>query len=309
MIVIDGYRDFPKKEKGLALSIGNFDGIHEGHQALIRALKKQALIKRLPTAIYTFDPHPKSIVGKEKRNFLLTPRKPKIALLEKYQIDYLIIEKFDLSFSQIEKDAFLNDIILGALNAQLIIVGQNFRFGSKGAGDTRFLQTFVADKKVLFIEFPPLKTNEEIVSTSNIRSLIRLGKMESVKALLGRNYSIGGQVIRGQGLGATIGVPTANIDYANYLLPQKGVYEATAIFQGKKYRAVLNVGRRPTLPENILSLEVHLLDFSKSIYGQELQIEFLRYLRPEQKFDSLEALKQQIQKDIEWVRFHLVQEK
>ncbi|HHW32312.1 MAG TPA: bifunctional riboflavin kinase/FAD synthetase [Clostridiaceae bacterium] len=287
-----------KQQTGVGL--GNFDGLHIGHMALINTLIAESKKSGLTSLVYTFSRHPEDVIAKENSTPIITTVQKKSELLAKTSLDYLCFDEFDECFSKMEPEDFIKNIIIGTLNAKLAVVGFNYRFGHKGKGNPDMLRD-IGNKYNLKVEvIPPIKVNDEIVSSTLIRTNIFNGNMEKVSSLLGRNYSIRGKVGKGRHVGSQLGFPTANIyPEKTIALPKYGVYITVTKINGKEYQSITNVGMAPTFGlQKKVSVETFIFDFNDDVYQKEAEIFFLSQLREERKFNSVEELVEQINKDI-----------
>ena len=295
--VFEGHLEASDQLRGSFVAIGNFDGLHLGHQALIQKTIEKAKEKGALSAVYTFSPHPKQAA-------LLMTREQKIKGLEKLGVQAVVIEPFTEQFAKISPEDFLKKVLLNGLGVSGVAVGANFKFGHQAKGDLALLKALEA-KGVEVLVVDAVKVGDEVCSSTLIRQKIFSGKVEEAAKLLGRLYLLEGIVVHGQGRGAGIGFPTANLLTKQEVLPGKGVY-VTRVSGGeipKKFLAVTNVGSRPTFDnDGVLSIETHLLDFSGDLYGQNLEISFVKKIRDEKKFNSVDELKAQIREDVETAR-------
>lgn len=287
--------------KPTGVGLGNFDGLHIGHMALIDKLIKESELNSLDSVVYTFSKHPENIIRKELFTPLITSTHKKVELLEKTRLNYLYFEKFDENFSRMQPEEFVKDILVGKFNMRLAVAGFNYRFGYRGQGDTELLHKMGNELGFKVIVIEPIMLEEEVVSSTRIRSYILEGDMDRVFAFLGRHYSVAGKVEKGRRVGNTIGFPTANIYPEEYLvLPSNGVYITKTLIDGKMHPSISNIGNNPTFGGlDKISVETYILDFEKSIYGKEIEVFFISKLRGEIKFDSVKELTDQIEKDIE----------
>lgn len=290
---------------GGVLVIGNFDGVHHGHQHIIEKAKKIAKEKKTLCGVLTFAPHPRQVFQENTEAFRLTSDEQKIQLIQETGVDFLLIQKFDLVFSRWEAEEFVERILTKALNISHVVVGENFTFGYRRKGTTSYLE-HLGQKNGFEVEIvkPLENSNGKTYSSSHIRSLIKAGKIKDVKDLLGRYWDIESVVVSGDQRGREIGFPTANIELNDYIVPAYGVYFVSVqskLWQGIKW-GVANVGVRPTVGGNKLLLEVHLLDENVNCYDQALHVSFLDYIRSEKKFDCFDDLKKQIEKDCHQAR-------
>ncbi|WP_261132902.1 bifunctional riboflavin kinase/FAD synthetase [Bacillus sp. Marseille-Q3570] len=285
-----------------AMAIGYFDGIHLGHQKVIMAAKHIACEAGLDSAVMTFDPHPSVVLGRgQAEKAHITPIEDKRSLIEAMGIDRLYIVNFSKAFASLTPQQFVDDFIIG-LNVKHVIAGFDFSFGKKGEGTMETLP-FHSREQFKHTVVDKVSVEDEKVSSTLIRTLIRSGEVEKIPKYLGRQYTIKGTVIHGDHRGHTIGFPTANIDPADsYILPEIGVYAVRMEVNGEWYEGVCNIGYKPTFndekPENP-SVEVHLFSFDSSIYGEVVEVEWHHNIRKEKKFSSIDELKEQISMDIE----------
>jgi riboflavin kinase/FMN adenylyltransferase len=287
-----------KKER-IGLTIGNFDGLHLGHQQLISEVKKRCLADNLKTAVMTFVPHP-LVVLQAKTGFLLNTYEEKRELFKSQGVDYLIEINFNRDFSTQSAESFINDIVLGSGNIGHLFLGYDFTFGANKSGDYELARSLCAGQRVEVTSLDGLLSGEEPISSTAIREALSAGKIESAHKLLGRNYSLSGRIIKGAGRGKLIGFPTANLSYDPVrLVPAKGVYSTLTHVSDMVFKSVTNIGVNPTFDGTDLSVETHILDFDRDIYGEKISVEFLLRLRDEQKFSDVNELIDQIKKDID----------
>ncbi len=284
------------------LTVGTFDGVHLGHRKIIARLHDLAKATKGESVIFTFDPHPRKIVAPSETNLrLLTTLEEKIALFEQSGIDHLIIYPFTPEFAQLTYEEFVEQILVGQIHTQTLVVGYDHKFGKGRQGDFELLKN-CADRLGFQIEkLDVLLMNESNISSTKIREAIQVGNFDIANAYLGYPFTLHGTVVEGQRLGRQIQFPTANIEASDpdKIIPGYGVYAVKAIVLNRTYLGMLNIGSRPTVNNNAdhRSIEVHLLNFDSDIYGEHLELVFYRKLREEQKFDSLDALKEQLAKD------------
>lgn len=279
------------------LTIGNFDGVHLGHQALLADLIRLARQDNTRSVLLSFSPNPKVFFSGEKGFYLSTPGE-KTALLSRLGIDDVLIIAFERKLANMAATDFMAELTR-RINLKGLVVGEDFVFGHNRQGTTEVLAEFCEKQGIPFVVFPELMMDGEPVSSTRIRRALNDGKVDEARRLLGRPYAMCAKVISGEQIGKSIGVPTANLELdPDKFLPKSGVYATIAHLREKDYPAVTNVGVRPTFSEQeIVSVETLILDFNDDIYGEELRVEFIQCLRPEQKFDSVQALTQQIEKD------------
>lgn len=288
-----------RKNIPTVIALGYFDGIHLGHQKLIKAAVKIAQNMNIKSAVYTFNTHPLSVLSPEKVPKLLLPNNKKIEIIQSLGIDYLVFSNFTRNIMTKTPDKFVKEILVDQFNMKHVVIGFNYKFGYKGTGTPELLKTLGKKYGFAVTVIEPVKEQGTIVSSTNIRKLIENGDMQTTKDYLGHFYSISGKVIRGKGLGKTISIPTANltIDH-NLAIPKIGVYKTSVKYNNKKYSAVTNIGYNPTFINHPYSIETHIINLSHDIYNQEIEIFFIKRIRSEKKFNSLDELVSQVKKDI-----------
>ena len=282
------------------LLIGNFDGLHLGHQKLFNVAKKYKKKFKLKVGVITFEPMPKMYFNKKLKNFRISNVSQKIKILEKLGIDFLIIKKFDKKFSKIKSHSFIKQILYNKLDAKYIFVSNNFRFGNKREGDVNQLAKYEKNYKYKIVKPKPYKLKNKIISSTFVRKLLFNGKIELANKLLNRNWSIKGIVVKGRQMGKTIGFPTCNIDIKDYVLAKPGVY-AVKIYQKNNnfsLKGIANLGYRPTFNQKKILLEVHIFNYYGNLYNKHLNIEFINFIRKEKKFKNINQLKKQINLDL-----------
>ena len=284
----------------VCLAIGVFDGVHLGHQQIIRQTIADARQHDAFALVVTFDQHPNTIVAPEKVPPLIYSLPQKLRAIEALGADALLMLRFDKTFSEQTGEQFIRSLALDLGKIQSICVGADFVFGHKRSGNVALLKTLGAELSFTVHGIAAVALDGQPVSSTRIREAIRAGDFDSASQMLGRAYSVAGKIVHGEQLGHKLGFPTANLDVSGLLLPPNGVYAAHATVGGKSFRAVLNIGNRPTVNQPVpqLRVEVHLLDFSDDIYGQEMEVTFAAKLRDEKKFSSTDALREQIARDI-----------
>lgn len=283
----------------LCVSIGVFDGVHLGHREVILAGLRDARDSGVPCAVLTFDRHPLALLRPEQAPPMLSTLGERLRLFEMIGVDMTVVVPFDREFASQSPDEFLDRVLLNALNARRIVVGHDFRFGKDRQGDTVWLNEHLPTRVVA-----PVQMDGERVSSSRIRALVAEGKVEAAERLLGRRFSLEGFVIPGKQLGSSLGMPTANLALAEgVVLPANGIYAGLARFGGEVFPAAISVGNRPTVPDAGFAVEAHLVDYSGGVlYGRAMRLEFARRLRNEERFDSVDAMLVQMQRDVEEVR-------
>jgi riboflavin kinase / FMN adenylyltransferase len=295
-----------------AIALGNFDGIHCGHRQVIEpvlAAREQAVL-RLYATVVSFSPHPREFFSKQPLA-LLSPFEERIALLEQTGVDQLMVLPFDQELANLSPAEFVQQILVEQLQAKHISVGKDFRFGHRRAGNADLLQQLAAQQGIEVTQVSLQTLDGERISSSAIRQALAQGDIQTTSQLLGRPYRLIGKVVKGQQVGRTIGFPTANLQLpSNKLVPAQGVYGVRVsgkdINQGDAIAGVMNIGNRPTVNGLEQTIEVHILDWQGDLYGQELTVELLEFIRSEQRFPSLDALKEQISADCAIARQRLV---
>ena len=290
--------------ENIALAIGFFDGIHIGHQKVLKKMLEVAEHNDLKKAVMTFDPHPSVVLNPEKkRTTYLTPITDKVEAIEKLGVDYCFVVNFSSSFADVSADEFVEQYFIRN-HVKAVIAGYDFSFGKYGKGNMASLQENDYPFSVHVVSKQTLEEDIKI-STTNIRTSLELGEVEACTLALGRPYVIKGMVVQGEKRGRTIGFPTANVEPSDeYVLPRNGVYAVTLLIKSrnKVYEGVCNVGVKPTFHDSSVSqvsIEVNIFDFEESIYGERVEVFWHHFIRPEQKFNGIDALVEQISKDKE----------
>ena len=282
-----------------AVAIGIFDGVHLGHRVLLGKARELAAAEKLESVVYTFNPHPAQVLVPAKAPPLIEPIEIRLERFAGMGLDVALVERFSAKFAATSPQVFAEEILVGRLKARHVVVGEGFTFGAGGKGTTEELARRLASRGATLHAIAPVLVDNERVSSTRIREHVRHGDMERAAALLGRPYTLTGLVMRGLRRGRELGFGTANLAPENELLPANGVYAALATGPIGTYRAVVNIGMTPTFGSNTLKIEAHLLDFdNRTLYGTTLAVEFIERLREERKFDSADALKAQILRDI-----------
>ncbi len=297
----NGYLIAKAHLQGAALAIGNFDGVHLGHVALLERAKFHARELGTRSAVYTFSPHPSRVLQKTEPPPLISTEEQKLQSIAHFGVDAAIIEAFTPDLAKVSADDFILQILWDALHVKAVVVGANFRFGHKAQGDVGLLQALLEPRDVIVDVVEPITIEGAVCASSTIRALVAAGDVAQAAKLLGRPYALSGTVVRGAGRGRTIGVPSANLEMQQELVPGVGVYATRVTLNGHK-EALLgatNVGHRPTFGvDAAIYIETHVLNFTGDVYGQNMSVEFLRKIRDEKKFASADALKAQIAQDI-----------
>ena len=296
------YKNFNvnRTHRGSIILIGNFDGLHLGHQKLFKLAKNFKKKFALKVGVLTFEPMPKMFFYKDLKNFRISNQKQKISLLQRFDVDFVVIKKFDKKFSKTKSTSFIKNVLSSKLNAKFIFVSNNFRFGNKREGNLKQLIRYEHLYKYKIIKPKPLYKYKKIISSSLIRRLLQNGKLNQANKFLNREWSIEGKVQKGRQLGKKIGFPTANINIKDYILAKPGVYAVKVKKQNDKkfIKGIANLGYRPTFNQKKILLEVHLFNFSGNLYNKYLTINFLKFIRKEKKFKNINQLKKQIRIDL-----------
>jgi riboflavin kinase/FMN adenylyltransferase len=300
--IIKLYNNFKIKNqhKNSIILIGNFDGLHTGHQKLFNIAKNYKKKYSLKIGVLTFEPMPKMYFNDNLKNFRISSQQQKINYLNKLKVDFVITKKFDKKFSKTKSITFIKEIIGKKLNPRFIFVSNNFRFGNKREGNVRELIKYEKQYNYKIVKPQPSLVKKKVISSSLIRKYLQNGKLKDANKLLKRNWSIIGKVQKGKQLGKKIGFPTANIDIKDYILAKPGVYvvKVQKLNSLNYIRGIANLGYRPTFNGKKVLLEIHLFNFSGNLYNKYLTVEFLKFIRSEKKFKNVDQLKKQIKIDL-----------
>ncbi|MCC8366963.1 bifunctional riboflavin kinase/FAD synthetase [Xenorhabdus sp. PB61.4] len=308
MELIRGIHNIRARHHGCVLTIGNFDGVHRGHQALLKHLKQEGLRLGLPTMVMIFEPQPLEVFVADKAPARLTRLRDKIKYLSQYGVDYLLCVKFDRNFAANSPEAFVSRLLVEKLGVKFLAVGDDFRFGKNRLGDFHYLQQ--AGKQYGFdvASTDSFCDSGLRISSTAIRQSLQHDDLTLAETLLGHPYSISGRVVHGNRLGRTIGFPTANLPLKRLVAPVKGVYAVEVYGLGDTpLPGVANIGNRPTVSGQGQQLEVHLIDTQMDLYGRHIDVVLRKKLRDEQRFASLDVLKQQIANDVVSAREYFLQ--
>ena len=288
----------------LFLAIGVFDGVHRGHQAVISTSADHARAARGTPVVVTFDPHPEKVLRPQSAPHLLSATQHKIALIQALGVDHLLIIPFNQEFAATEPENFVEQLVTHSKPLREICVGHEWSFGKNRRGNLELLKRLGAKFNFGVIGVPQIKANDEVVSSTAIRQAIEKGDFARAAAMLGREYTILGTVTSGDSLGKKIGFPTANLSAHNEQFPPNGVYAAVARLTDGMHLGVVNLGVRPTVAgaKSERVLEIHLFDFNREIYGKDVEVRFVKFLRPEKKFENVDALVAQIRRDVDQAR-------
>lgn len=288
--------------RGVVVALGNFDGVHLGHREVVRRAVEEARARGVEAVVATFDPHPRSVLRPAEEPGLLTTLEQRRELLLELGADRVEVIRFDLELSLKSPEEFVREVLVGRLGADVVVVGENFRFGHKAAGDVGDLARLMNEAGGEAVAVP-VRGEGGGISSTRIRQLLAAGEVREAAALLGRPYALRGRVAVGDGRGRTIGVPTANVvPDARVVVPARGVYAGYALFNGNRYAACTNVGVAPTFGPRESRVESHLLGFDGNLYGRVVDVEFVERIRDETKFSGVEELVARIRRDVEEAR-------
>lgn len=299
MKVFQGSKQFPKSLRNPVVALGNFDGVHLAHQKMFQVARQEAKRLRGSALAYTFDPHPVQVLAESSAPPMINTLSQKLELLSEQKLKAVVVEPFDHRFAHMEAGEWFEKILLHRLHAKGVVAGYDFTFGVKRSGTVETLHHLCEAFKIHCTILEAQTLGDTLISSTQIRRFIFQGEMERASALLGHPYFIDGTVIQGVGRGSRIGIPTANLEVENTLLPARGVYACRAKVGMRRYGAVTNIGFNPTFGGESLSVETHLLRFRKKLYGKKLRLFFVKKIREERTFSSAEDLVSQIKKDIE----------
>jgi len=292
--------DIPEFYKNSALAIGNFDGVHKGHQEVFKKTKSFAKMKKINFGVLTFEPLPVMFFNKKIKNFRLNSEKQKMEFFEKNKIDFVVKIKFNRRFSKTSAGNFIKKIIYKKISPRLITVSNNFKFGKNREGDVNLLKKFSKIYNYTLLNINPFKCFGKIVSSTKIRKYLKSGKIDLASKLLSRTWFIEGRVMKGKKIGRKLGYRTCNINVKNYILPRLGIYSVKVLIENKvkKYGVVAYLGSRPTFSGKDIFLEVNIFGLSKNLYKKKLKIYFLKFLRGDKKFKNSAGLIKQMNKDV-----------
>ncbi len=315
MEIILGIDRITKPFVNPVVTLGNFDGVHLGHQKIFERVTAEASKIGGEAIVITFEPHPLRILSPDRCPPLLASFRKKMMLIEASGIQKVLCIEFSRSFSELSPFEFVKEILVEKVKARKVIVGYNYHFGSGKKGDVQGLMDMAGQFNVDVEVVPPLKIGDTVVSSSKIRQLLKGGRVEDASRLLGRDYLVVGRVVEGARRGRTLGFPTANLEISDELYPKEGVYAVQVTWRRRTFNGLANVGFNPTFltaeggTKGQFSLEVHILDFDGDIYGEEIQVHFRRRIRDELRFNSASLLVDRIKKDIEWAKENVFKER
>jgi riboflavin kinase/FMN adenylyltransferase len=300
MQIFRHFEHLPAAGRGASIAIGNFDGVHRGHQALLARAKEEGKKVGAKLGALIFEPHPQEFFKPDGPRFRLTPFRAKARLLENYGTDILYALHFDKALASLTAEQFVEKVLIEGLRVRHIVVGADFQFGKGRTGNVQLLKALSAPHGFSVTEFEPVGAgSEHKISSTRIRELLHEGKPDEAARLLGHWWTVEGRVEHGDARGRTLGFPTANVSLEGTLEPALGIYAVRVEVAGRRYGGAANYGRRPTFDKKDVLLEVHIFDFNADIYGQQIVVEFVSFLRPELKFASAEELTIQIAADCE----------
>ena len=289
-----------EKYKGSAIAIGNFDGVHKGHQKVFKYAKKFAIKNKLSFGVLTFSPLPMMFFNKQIKNYRLTSEVQKFKLFKKYGVDFVTNINFNKTFSKISAENFIRKILYKRINPKLIFVSNNFKFGNKRKGNVNLLKKFGKKYNYRLLKIDPYKFKKKIISSTRIRKCLQKGNIGLANILLSRIWFIDGRVKKGKKLGRKLGYRTCNISIKNYVLPKAGIYSVKVLIGNKNkfYDGIAYLGSRPTFGGKEIFLEANIFGIKKNLYKKKLRIYFIKFIRKDQKFKNSEKLIKQMNKDV-----------
>lgn len=290
---------YRRTEKGVGVGLGNFDGLHLGHAALIEALKNKCAERAIPSVVYTFANHPNNVLFPETPTSLIVTNTQKTALMKGMGVDGVFFEHFDKKYAAATPEQFVKEILVDKLNAKVVVTGQNYSFAHKGSGTPELLEKLGEKYGFETVVIPHVNIDGQVVSSTLLRSIIKSGEIEKYPLYTGRRYSLPGIVEQGRRVGKSLGFPTANIlPREGFALPESGVYITETMIGGKYYGGITNVGNNPTFELKKTTVETHLFDYNECLYGQNIEVFFNKRVRGEIKFSSPEELSARVMQDI-----------
>lgn len=302
MKIVKGSLHFRTASKYPVVTLGNYDGVHKGHQKIVKATVKAAKAHRGKSILYTFYPHPARFLSPELAPRMLQTMEQKAEMLEGLGLDIMMVEPFTKALSKLSAVEFFKKILVERIGAKEIIVGYDFTFGAHRSGSIDDLQRLSASHGIRFHVVEAVFSKESLLSSTHIRKLVEKGEMESAEDMLGRPYALSGKVIRGRGIGKELGFRTANLKTANELIPPPGVYITETMFGKKIHRSATNIGYNPTFGGTELTIETYVLDFKGNLLGKKMEVLFHKKIRREMTFESVDDLRAQIARDVEQAR-------
>ncbi|BDU50750.1 bifunctional riboflavin kinase/FAD synthetase [Haliovirga abyssi] len=311
MKVIYGIENIDEKFKNPCVALGTFDGIHLGHQSVIKSAIDKAKELNGTSILFTFSPHPLKVITSSAGPKMINSKDEKEFLLEKLGVDILIFANFTVEFSDLHPEKFMKNVLKDILDVKEIFVGFNYTFGKDAIGTTDYMKELSEKYDIKLNVVEPMKIEDEIVSSTLIREYIKNGDLKKAEKLLGYPVMISGKIVQGKKIGRKLGFPTANLKIVNKAYPPYGVYGVKIIFDSEKdksYYGIMNIGKNPTLKPGEHSIEVNIFDFDKNVYGEKIIIELMKFIRYEKKFETVENLIKEIKNDIkiwkEWLECH-----
>ncbi|MGL4977579.1 MAG: bifunctional riboflavin kinase/FAD synthetase [Cetobacterium sp.] len=300
MKIIDDILLTKEKFENIYVAIGAFDGIHMGHRELISRAVKKAREKNGKAVVFTFLNHPLEVTDSIKAPKLISSLEEKVHIIKSLGVDYLILQPFTKEFSNMVPEEFVKKVLKNILNTKEVYVGFNFSFGKGGKGTVENLKNFGKKLNIEINVIEPVKMKEQIISSTFIREMLAIGNLDIANRCLGQPFLIIGEVVHGRKLGRIMGFPTANLKILNKIYPPFGIYGGRVKIEGeeKSWNAVINIGKNPTLKPDERSIEVHILDFDRDIYGRRICVSLMEFLREEKKFNSMDELKETIKNDV-----------
>ena len=302
MKIIDRLENITQPFKNAVITIGNFDGVHIGHQALFHEVIEKADSIDGTSIAMTFDPHPVRVLQKNNNPPLITLHEQKIELIERTGIEILICIPFTNQFASLSAENFIKSLLIDKIGMKAVVVGGDYTFGKNREGNLAVLKSYAPQLGYEVIVADWIKTARNIsdrISSTKIRELVTAGNLKTASKMLGRHYQIRGRVVRGRDRGGKLlGIPTANINLQDELCPKTGIYAVTVEYDNRIYKGVANIGYSPTFDDNEFTVEVHLLDFAENIYDEKIRVNFIERIRDEKKFADISELKEQINQDI-----------
>lgn len=303
MQMLRRYHSLPSEVRGAVVAVGNFDGVHLGHRAVIGEAGRLARAEARPWAVLTFEPHPRALFRPQDPPFRLTPLRAKVREIEALGVDLLVVLRFSRAFSERSAEDFVHDVLVDGLAARHVVCGYDFKFGHGRTGDAGLLLRVGESEGFDFTCVRQVgDAGGAVLSSTRAREALRAADPRGAAAVLGRAFEIEGRVVAGDRRGRTIGFPTVNVRLRDYLRPAAGVYAVRVGFGGEWHDGVANLGVRPTFGEGAMGLEAHLFDFNADVYGRYARVALVDFIRPERKFDGLDALKAQIAADCDRAR-------
>jgi riboflavin kinase/FMN adenylyltransferase len=298
MLVVHGYQDVPQEARGAVLAIGNFDGVHRGHQALLRAATAIGRELNAPAGALIFEPHPREFFHPEEPHFHLTPLPQKLKLFERTALDLAVVLKFDAKLAALSADDFVRRVIVDGLAARHVVIGHDFFFGRNRGGTPETMQAAAAHDGFGLTIIPPVAEDGEVFSSSSIRLHLAQGDVKGAARMLGRHWRVEGNVVGGAQRGTGLGFPTANVPLSRGTALGHGIYAVRVYTGGERHDGAAYLGTRPTYDDGMPVLEVFLFDFDGDLYGRQIEVEFIDFIRADRKFDSSAALIAQMQADV-----------